>query len=551
MAYVALYRKFRPETFAEVKGQDAIVTTLKNQMLHDRIGHAYLFCGTRGTGKTSVAKLLAKAVNCEHPVDGSPCGECESCRKIAAGNAMNVVEIDAASNNGVDNVREINDRVQYPPAEGKKLVYIIDEVHMLSMSAFNALLKTLEEPPSYVIFILATTELHKVPITIKSRCQRYDFRRIPYSVIADRMRTILTAEGTDATQEALEYIARAADGSMRDALSLLDQCISYHPDEQLTLDMALDAIGAVDVDLFLRLEQGVVADNTVAVMDLISEVVWRGTELTRFTEDFCMFLRNILFLKLSPELAKTLDMTAENVEALRALGEKLTEDTLQYEIRVLQELLPALRLSSMKRITLEMGMLRLMRPESDTDLTGVLARLDRLEGRADKTENSLDGVLDQAVKLLQEAPKQTAKASKKEPEEKELTPEEQTELIRESFPPAKAEEILQLAQDWNRKVVPQLSQPVRGFLQNVTSVRPRKNQEDEAIGLMLMVQMNKGGAADGYFQNPENLERLEEEIGKITGLRIRLSLEDDKGAARKDGMPDLSKIHFPGMEIVD
>ncbi|MBR3538846.1 MAG: DNA polymerase III subunit gamma/tau [Eubacterium sp.] len=554
MAYVALYRKFRPETFAEVKGQDAIVTTLKNQMIHDRIGHAYLFCGTRGTGKTSVAKLLAKAVNCENPQDGSPCGECESCRRIAAGNAMNVVEIDAASNNGVDNVREINERVQYPPAEGKKLVYIIDEVHMLSMSAFNALLKTLEEPPAYVLFILATTELHKVPITIKSRCQRYDFRRIPYGVIADRMRTILTAEGSDATQEALEYVARAADGSMRDALSLLDQCMSYHPDEQLTLDMALDAIGAVDVDLFLRLEKGVVADDTVGVMDLISEVVWRGTELTRFTEDFCMFLRNILFLKLSPELGKTLDMTAENVEALRALGEKLTEDTLQYEIRVLQELLQELRLSTMKRITLEMGILRLMRPECDTDLTGVIARLDRLEGRADKAESGLSGLMELEKKIDNGMLVQAVQQSEAAPEEKspERTPEEQEKLIRESFPPAKAEEILQLAQDWNRKIIPQLPQPIRGYLQNVASVRPKLNQEQEAIGLILLVQMNQGGAADAYFQNPEKLERLEEEIGRIVGFRVNLTVEDDRNAAvRRDGMPDLSKIHFPGVEIVD
>ena len=392
MAYVALYRKFRPETFEEVKGQEAIVTTLKNQMIHDRVGHAYLFCGTRGTGKTSVAKLLAKAVNCENPADGSPCGECASCKRIAAGSAMNVIEIDAASNNGVDNIRDIKDSVQYAPAEGKKLVYIIDEVHMLSPGAFNALLKTLEEPPSYVLFILATTELHKVPVTIRSRCQRYDFRRIPYGVIADRMQEILDHEGTTADREALDYIARAADGSMRDALSLLDQCVSYNLGERLTLDMALSAIGAVDIDLFLRLENGIAADDTNGVMEIISEVVWRGTELTRFTEDFGMFLRNVLFLKLSPELGKTLDMTSESIEELRKLGEKLTEDTLQRQIRVIQELLPELRLSSIKRITLEMGILRLMRPETDTDLTGVLARLDRLETRAERTEAETRGL---------------------------------------------------------------------------------------------------------------------------------------------------------------
>ena len=191
MAYQALYRKFRPTGFKDVKGQEHIVTTLQNQIKADRIGHAYLFCGTRGTGKTSVAKIFAKAVNCENPVDGSPCGECASCRAIASGSSMNVIEIDAASNNGVDNIREIREEVQYSPTEGKYKVYIIDEVHMLSIGAFNALLKTLEEPPSYVIFILATTEAHKIPITILSRCQRYDFHRISIDTIADRLKESL------------------------------------------------------------------------------------------------------------------------------------------------------------------------------------------------------------------------------------------------------------------------------------------------------------------------------------------------------------------------
>ena len=219
MAYTALYRKFRPQDFADVKGQDPIVATLKNQIRAGRIGHAYLFCGTRGTGKTTIAKIFAKAVNCENPSDASPCGECALCRAIASGASMNVIEIDAASNNGVDNIREIVDEVSYSPAEGKYKVYIIDEVHMLSMGAFNALLKTLEEPPSYVIFILATTEVHKIPITILSRCQRYDFKRISIETIAGRMRELTEAEGVLAQERALRYIAKTADGSMRDALS--------------------------------------------------------------------------------------------------------------------------------------------------------------------------------------------------------------------------------------------------------------------------------------------------------------------------------------------
>lgn len=224
MSYTALYRKWRPTAFDEVKGQDHIVTTLRNQMLSGRIGHAYLFCGTRGTGKTSIAKIFARAVNCEHPINGSPCNQCPSCRSILENSSMNVVEIDAASNNGVENIREIREQVQYPPTDGKYRVYIIDEVHMLSIGAFNALLKTLEEPPSYVIFILATTEVHKIPITILSRCQRYDFKRISLDTIAGRLKELTDAEQIEIEDKALRYVAKAADGSMRDALSLLDQC---------------------------------------------------------------------------------------------------------------------------------------------------------------------------------------------------------------------------------------------------------------------------------------------------------------------------------------
>ena len=222
MSYTALYRKFRPDSFQDVKGQDAIVRTLKNQIRAQRIGHAYLFCGTRGTGKTTVAKILAKAVNCEHPIDGNPCNECETCKAIAAGNSMNVIEIDAASNNGVDNIREIREEVAYSPTSGKYKVYIIDEVHMLSIGAFNALLKHWKNR-FLCHFYLATTEAHKIPITILSRCQRYDFKRIARTTIVDRLRELMDEEQVEVEDKALRYIAKKGDGSMRDALSLLDQ----------------------------------------------------------------------------------------------------------------------------------------------------------------------------------------------------------------------------------------------------------------------------------------------------------------------------------------
>ena len=294
MSYMALYRKFRPTNFDEVKGQDHIVTTLKNQMRTGRIGHAYLFCGTRGTGKTTVAKILAKAVNCEHPVDGEPCGECEVCKSIADGSSMNVIEIDAASNNGVDNIREIKEQVQYSPASGKYKVYIIDEVHMLSIGAFNALLKTLEEPPEYVIFILATTEVHKIPITILSRCQRYDFHRITADTIKKQLSDLMAQEQVDAEEKALEYVARMADGSMRDALSLLDQCIAFYLGEKLTYDNVLEVLGTVDIQVYSDLLDMILVQDVLGVMDLLEDVAKQGREWSQFITDFLWYLRNLL-----------------------------------------------------------------------------------------------------------------------------------------------------------------------------------------------------------------------------------------------------------------
>ena len=382
MSYMALYRKFRPSEFGEVRGQDHIVTTLKNQIKADRIGHAYLFCGTRGTGKTTVAKIFAKAVNCEHPVDGNPCGTCAACRSIAAGASMNVIEIDAASNNGVDNIREIREEVAFSPTEGKYKVYIIDEVHMLSIGAFNALLKTLEEPPSYVIFILATTEVHKIPVTILSRCQRYDFRRITADVITDRLRELTEKEGVQTEEKALRYIARAADGSMRDALSLLDQCIAFYLGQELTYDHVLDVLGAVDTEVYSRLLRLTLARDLPGVMGQIEELVVQGRELSQFVTDFTWYLRNLLLLKTTdrPEEAEeVLDVSTENLRRLQEEAHMLETDTLMRYIRIFSELGGQIRYASQKRVLVEVAFIKLCRPAMETNTDVILDRIRILE----------------------------------------------------------------------------------------------------------------------------------------------------------------------------
>lgn len=381
MSYTALYRKFRPQEFEDVKGQEHIVTTLKNQIKADRIGHAYLFCGTRGTGKTTVAKIFAKAVNCEHPADGSPCGECPTCRAIADGSSMNVIEIDAASNNGVDNIRQIREEVTYRPTEGKFKVYIIDEVHMLSAGAFNALLKTLEEPPSYVIFILATTEAHKIPITILSRCQRYDFHRISIDTIAGRLMDLMQQEQVDVEEKAIRYVAKAGDGSMRDALSLLDQCIAFHLGETLTYDNVLEVLGAVDTEVFSRLLRQILAKDIAGAVATLDSLVDEGREMGQMVVDFTWYLRNLLLMQSSDDMEEVLDMSKEHIAALKEEASMVKPEVLMRYIRIFSELSNQVKYASQKRILIEIAIIKLCKPQMEKDYESVMDRLASIEAK--------------------------------------------------------------------------------------------------------------------------------------------------------------------------
>ncbi|MCH1984413.1 DNA polymerase III subunit gamma/tau [Ruminococcus sp. OA3] len=509
MSYTALYRKFRPDSFEDVKGQDHIVTTLKNQVRANRIGHAYLFCGTRGTGKTTVAKILAKTVNCEHPIDGSPCNECEMCKAIQAGTSMNVIEIDAASNNGVDNIREIREEVAYRPTQGIYKVYIIDEVHMLSTGAFNALLKTLEEPPSYVIFILATTEAHKIPITILSRCQRYDFRRITIDTIADRMTELMKQEGVEAEEKAVRYIAKAADGSLRDALSLLDQCIAFYLGQKLTYDNVLEVLGTVDTEIFSRMLRQIIDRNVTEVIHSLEELVLQGKEMGQFVSDFTWYLRNLMLVKSSSDSDEMLDISGENLQMLKEEGEMIETETLIRYIRILSELSSQIRYASQKRVLVEVALIKLCRPSMETNLDSVLDRIRVLEDRIEQ------GVVVKAPDVQEmsggcnEEKKQSANLPKPEK--------------------AAPEDLQRVKNEW-RTIVGQTEGMFRSFLQ--TAVPKYNGQTGEA---KLYVEFSNS-LAQNYVGNAEAAQRLadiiENQIGKSVELELILAdREVSKGLA--------------------
>ena len=380
MPYVALYRKFRPQTFDQLKGQDHVVTALKNQLRKGRIGHSYLFAGTRGTGKTSAARILAKAVNCLHPVDGEPCNACENCLAVNAGNFVDVVEVDAASNNGVDDIRRLIEEVRYTPVKGKYKVYIIDEAHMITGPAFNAFLKTLEEPPAYAVFILATTEPHKLPVTILSRCQRYDFRRILPEEIVGNLAEIVRQEGISAEEKALRYIARIGDGSMRDSISLLDKCIAFCLGSDLTYDNVLETLGSVDTEVFSRLFRSVYQADVVSALQIIDQAAADGRDLSQFAGEWIKYIRNILMIRAAQiQDPDVLGVSRDNMERMREDAAGAEQTVLIRYIHELSELLNRLRYSPDKQILMETCVIRLATPQMETDVSSLTDRIRQLE----------------------------------------------------------------------------------------------------------------------------------------------------------------------------
>ena len=513
--YQALYRKFRPDSFDEVKGQDTIVTTLKNQIKNNRIGHAYLFTGTRGTGKTSVAKLFAKAVNCRNrKEDGSPCGECVSCKAIKANASMNVVEIDAASNNGVDSIREIREEVQYRPTDAEYRVYIIDEVHMLSVGAFNAILKTLEEPPEYIIFILATTEVHKIPITVLSRCQRYDFKRMTIETMADRMRELTDIEGIQVEDKALRYIAKCANGSMRDALSLLDQCAAFFMDKELTYDRALEVLGAVDTSVFSRL-YNMILDRDINAVSVLEDVLMQGRDLGVFVSDFIWYLRNLLLAGSQDEnMEDVIDVSSETLAVMREEAGRSDPDTLMRFIRIFSELSSEIRYAPEKRVLSEIAIIKLMRPETEEDIGSLKQRVSALEHK-----------IAEGVQVVA-AP----------------SAEKKNKVKRAPLPEALPEDIKQVLNNWGKiyRSLPDNHEALASMLQESY---PSIEGNTLIIGFESMFE--------NELRHEENKQALQETIEKVIGKHVNFRVVEKENSEHfEETYPDLSEfVKLDGLEV--
>ena len=427
MSYLALYRKYRPQIFDDVVGQEHIVRTLKNQISANRVAHAYLFCGSRGTGKTSIAKIFARAVNCEQPVNGSACGACDACQKVQDGSGINIIEMDAASHNGVDNIREINEEVKYTPAVGKYKVYIIDEVHMLSTGAFNALLKTLEEPPAHVIFILATTDPQKIPVTILSRCQRFDFKRISAREIQERLGVYMKEENIDIEDKALAYIAKLADGGMRDALSILEQSISFYFEETITLDKVLYLVGAVDSSILFDMIYAIIAQDTKKALELCEEVNAKGRSIRQFASDLLEHSRNLLVAKTTNGMASVLDYSNEYITLLKKQAEEISINELMRYIKHFGQLEYELRNAISPRILLEIALLKLSEVQMDTSPESMMTKIQFLEKKLEK-------LVEDGLQVTSSMPAQMAATIK--------------EVVPARLPKAVPEDIRELIKKW-------------------------------------------------------------------------------------------------------
>lgn len=557
MAYTALYREWRPRVFSDVIGQEHITTTLINEIRANRIGHAYLFSGTRGTGKTTCAKIMAKALNCVDLKNGEPCNKCHMCVKIDAGMSLDVVEQDAATNNKVDDIRDLIDEVQYPPHEGKYKVYILDEVHMLSTGAVNAFLKTLEEPPEHVVFILATTDPQKLPVTILSRCQRFDFKRIKYTEIAKRLRRIATEKGIYAEDRSLDLIARISDGAMRDALSIMDQAISMG-EGKLDYEDILDMLGLSGQENLFRLSEAMLGKNVKESIRILDDVVDGGKDPYSFTKDLITHFRNILVAKIMPNPEEVIDLSKEDIEVIRRQGDIASNEVITRIIRLLQKAEEQAKFSKQSRIYLELAIISLTKNELDVSQESVLGRLSVIEDylrRGHVVPKTDEGQKPQTAAS-------TAPAAEKAPERKsksdELTKAEELKVMKNAV---KIEE-----EAFNDECKVTLDMVKRNWKEIMEALKARRQMIIQASIIVGQPVKCDRGVIEVRFtkeyafsrkrlEKKENKAILEEAASSILGepVKFRFSVEGERAQQEEESPAETfdDALKKFGIDVVD
>ena len=512
--YQVLYRKYRPKVFSDVVGQEHITSTLSKEIETGKISHAYLFTGSRGTGKTTCAKILSKAVNCLNPVDGNPCNECEICKGLDSGAILDVVEIDAASNNGVDSIRDIRDEINFTPASCKYRVYIIDEVHMLSIGAFNALLKTLEEPPPHVKFILATTEVHKLPVTIVSRCQRFDFKRVTPEAMKQRMEYIASCEGFSADEEALSLIARIADGGMRDALSLLDQCTGHG--KHITADIVCEVAGMTGKDHLFRLAGAAAESNAGKALETVNELHSNSCDMERLCSDLINHFRNLMIVKIVKSASDILVCTAEELEHYKNQSGKFTLENILYCISLLQNSMANIKWGVNRRIEMEMAMIKLCSPALSSDNEALLRRISDLEHKIKTGAISVSTPAETASEAKPSVPEtQEASGVKGEPN---------PSATAEAVPRTDGEEETSI--DW-AEVLSELTKtnmPLWGVLTGSQAV---------IRGDYVLIK-SENPTLSAFIKTGGNARDVKEAVFRVTGKKYRLGLYSGNPSAKSN-----------------
>lgn len=549
--YQVLYRKYRPKVFSDVYGQDHVTSTLKNEIKNGRVSHAYLFTGSRGTGKTTCAKILAKAVNCEHNVDGEPCNECEVCKGLDNGSIYDVVEIDAASNNGVDNIRELRDETNYAPSRGKYRVYIIDEVHMLSTGAFNALLKTLEEPPAHVIFILATTEVHKLPATILSRCQRFDFKRIQPETMAVRLKEVAGLEGLSLDDDAAVLIARIADGALRDGLSILDQCAGRS--KEINSDLVSEVAGLAGREAMYKLSDCIANSDSNTAMSIISDLYQNSFDMERLCVEMINHFRNFLVAKTVRKSRELIICTDDEYNTILEASKGFTVESIVFALDLFQNTLVTIKGGASARIEVEMAFIKLCEPKMDESIASLLDRVSKLENaiksgvKVQPTQTAVPAPKEEYVPREEPKPQPKAEPTPEPTPEPEPTPVEEEPPVQEQQPVVETPPI-------EHKTAPPVSDPNETveFTQwgDFMDVLHRTN-----IPLFGVLSGSKGYVRGEFFlldspnpavrdfiKLPIHSRSIKAALLEVTGVHFKLGLfkrQTEQSAPKRDPLEDL------------